>query len=337
MQFIYAKLAEENMQNTTFLEGSTFKMGGNSLCSVNKTTDGFKLQQDVQAQAAIWGLYFNLISGIPNIIAIILIGSWADVLGRIPTIAYNMTGHIIRSGLFAAVMYWNLPTAYLLVGYFFDGAAGGYFGNLLMTYVYTADVTKKGKQRGTFILIVSNLSYLFYGLVNFGTGYVIQAIGFFWPMIISVILSSVLMIVLVCVTAETVKIKGSWSDLGLIKSLSRVFGFYFKRNHKQGQNVQLKFCLTFLSFITLCQFVLGRWNLEPLYQLNSPFCWDSVKIGIYFGIMSVAQPAASTIILHILQKYWSEEIIAIFGLFSLIVRYIIEGLAFKSWMLYLCE
>jgi len=60
-------------------------------------------------------------------------------------------------------------------------------------------------------------------------------------------------------------------------------------------------------------------------------------MGQFFGIMSVAQPALSSLLLHLLQKYCSEEILAALGLFSLITRNVIDGFASKGWMLYLCE
>lgn len=333
-QYLYAKLAEEHIENTTLSVNSTFSHGGNSLCSVNKTSPVYLLQQKIQSEAATWGLYFSLIHGVPQAFMVLLLGSWTDILGRKPVIAYNMLGFAGRCIVYIAVMYWKLPTRYLLIGYFIEGISGGYFGNILLAFVYTVDLTAKGRFRGTLLVIVGNLSYLFYGSVNFATGYFIRALGFFWPTVCSLLFKILLLILLLVFAEETVKTRGKWSDLKLGKSMRRVLKFYFKTYKYQNKYSRLKFILCITCFITLSQSVYGIWSIETLYQFNSPFCFDSIKRGRYIGITSIVQPIVSTIVLKIFQLFLSDDLIGVTTVFTSIAQNIFVALASSEWMLY---
>ncbi|XP_014778678.1 solute carrier family 46 member 3, partial [Octopus bimaculoides] len=214
-----------------------------------------------------------------------------------------MLGFAARCAVYIAVMHWKLPTRYLLIGFFLEGISGGYFVNTLLAFVYTVDLTAKGRLRGTFLVIVGNLSYLFYGVVNFATGYFIRAFGFLWPTVSSLIFKIVLVLLLLVFAKETVKTRGKWSDLKLGKSMRRVLKFYLKTDKYQNKYSRVKFILCIICFITLSQSLYGLWSIETLYHFNSPFCFDSIKRGRYVGIISIVQPIVSTIALKIFQLF----------------------------------
>ena len=44
---------------------------------------------------------------------------------------------------------------------------------------------------------------------------------------------------------------------------------------------------------------IGRIVIEPLYQLNSPFCWHSVRIGIYGAARTVATQTLGTLVIKV--------------------------------------
>ncbi|GAB1609740.1 hypothetical protein Ahia01_001259900 [Argonauta hians] len=333
-QYFYARLAEDHIANTSSSLNSEFDLGENSLCSVNKTSPAYILQQKVQSDAATWGLYFNLIQGIPQAFLVFLLGSWADVLGRKFATAFNMVGSLGRCVINLAVMYWRLPVSYLCIGFFLQGITGGYFAHAIILFVYTADLTSKSRTRGTLLTVVDNVSFLFYGVVNFGTGYFIRELGFFWPTLCAVVLRIVLLIMLLVITKETLKTRGRWSDLSLTKSVQRVLKFYSVSHQHQSKYARLQFYLCIIIFISLSQSINGIWGLELLYQFNSPFCFDSIKRGRYMGITSIVQPLLCMISLKVLQLFFQDCLIGLIGVTTMIGQNIFVALATTEWMLY---
>jgi hypothetical protein len=60
----------------------------------------------------------------------------------------------------------------------------------------------------------------------------------------------------------------------------QVFGFYLF----DGSVLQrCAYVLGLLIFFLITMVDLGKMGVETLYFINSPFCWGSVKIGIFMG------------------------------------------------------
>lgn len=337
-QYLYAKIANKYIMNTTYAINSTFDRGGNSLCwSKNASLDRDNTQQKVQSETAMWNLYFNLAVGIPQILMWFYLGYLTDIIGRKPMMILNNFGYIIRLFIYAVVIYWDLATVYLLIACMFDGISGSYAGYNQLTLIYTADVTKKGKQRGFFLTVVYSLMDIIYGIVNILSGYIIKAFGFFWPIFISAIVLFILNVEKYFLVAETLEQNSKPKKLSPTKGIKSVLSFYWHKTEEDDGKTRFKFWLCLISFAMLMQGIYGKWDVSPLFAMNSPFCWTSVEIGHFSGVVLFLQPTVTILTLYFLQRIFTHEVIAVFGFLSLIAENLVLAFASKSWMFYLCK
>lgn len=334
-QFFYHKLNKEYFaeHNITF-ESSTPKQHLGQ-CFVNKSSPEYILQQEVQAINAQWSQWFSLAHGIPTIAMVLLGGAWVDVIGRKTVSLLNMGSHIFKYITYCLFMKFNLPTAFLLIGYFFEGFGGSYYLSILVNFAYTSDITPKTHKRAFSLVLVQNLYHIIWGMAYMGSGYFIEKLGFFWPLIFAISVNILAIILFIIIVPETIE-RGKLSELSPRKSLERVTSFYTKK--KQGDNRnRLQFWLCLLAFAALSQGVLGEFSLDTLFVLNSPFCWTPIKLGNYGAVMAFVNPFLSLLVLRLMQYFFNEELIASFSLGFFIARSFIKAFAKNDWMIYLCK
>lgn len=333
-QYLYAKINKEYLEeaNITIDSGDddNLRLGH---CFVNKSLPGYAIQQQVQAINAQWLQWFSLCYGIPSIIMVLVAGSWTDVLGRKVIFLINAIGHMIKYVIYGIVMKFNLRTEYLILGYITEGFSGSYFLAILVTYAYTADITPKNEKRSFFLVASDSIFHVCYGLAKLSSGYFIRATGFFWPLVFAISLSIFSSIIFILIVPETVK-KGTFSDLSPKKSILRTLTFYSGSKNKPKPNkLQFWFCL--LAFAALSQSVIGEFDLDTLYVLNSPFCWGSVKIGNYGAFASFAIPVITVIFMRLMQCCLPEALIASFSLLFFIGRSFVKAFSAEDWQIYL--
>ena len=333
-QYFYHKLNVDYFaeHNITFSQNASHSNRVGQ-CFVNKSTPEYLLQQQVQAINSQWSQWFSIAHGVPTILMVLLAGSWVDVLGRKTISLINMSSHIFKYLAYGLFMKFKLPTSFLLLGYFFEGFGGSYYLSILVNFAYTSDITPKNHKRAFFVVAVQNLYHIIWGLAHLGSGYFIRELGFFWPLVVAISVNVLAIILFIIIVPETIE-RGKLSDLSPLKSLKRITKFYVKKD--QGKNrSRLQFWLCLLAFASLTQAVIGEFSLDTLFVLNSPFCWDPVKLGNYGAVMAFVNPFLSLIVLRLMQCFFSEELIAGLSLGFHIIRCILKALAKSDWMIYL--
>ncbi|XP_064606031.1 uncharacterized protein LOC135470912 [Liolophura sinensis] len=70
-------------------------------------------------------------------------------------------------------------------------------------------------------------------------------------------------------------------------------------------------------------------------RLNSPLCWDSVKMGTNTAIDAFIHPIGLIILVRVLQNWLSDIGIAVCGALSSIAALLLEGLAINSIMMFI--
>ena len=75
-------------------------------------------------------------------------------------------------------------------------------------------------------------------------------------------------------------------------------------------------------------------QIQNLYQLGSPFCWDLESMGWYGASLSLVMGLIGPLLIALLQRYLPDEIVLQFGYLSSIVCFAICGIASHTWMLY---
>ena len=325
-QFVYVKLQREKFPNESFNSSIP-------VCNANESDPKYKLQVDVQKESAEWMTYFSLASGIPGFFADLVLGSYTDRFGRkflffLPCIGAFVHLVVNTVGIYTDfALYWYIPAS------IFDGLTGQLFGLLLVTFSYTADITKPGRQRSLGIVIIELSIGIGVSAFSFSTGYFIQATGFFWPMLFAAV-CLVLTLVLVFILPETYTKEKREQTSSPWNNLTNGFALYIG---KENPGKRWKYIILMLTFVLTMFPVLGRVNVETLYVLNSPFCWDPEHVSWFVALRSGTQQIVGMALVKPLQLMFSDEIIAAVGSLSFVAGFTIEGLARQDTLLYVCE
>lgn len=324
-QYVYAKI-----QKDTFPDVTSFNVSGT--CTANTSSDDYVKQTTVQQKAAIWTLYYSLAAGIPAIFSNIVFGSSTDKYGRKFLFFLPCIGTFVRMAISVLGIYFNFDLKFHLIGYFAEGLTGQLFTMLQVCFIYVADITSAdGKARSFGITMIELSIGIAVSAFSFSTGYFIQAYGFFYPMLSAGIMvgSSVILVLFVPETFPKEKRSSSESTLVKLKTAFDLFFGSFNRGRRWMYN-------TLISIFALTMFtVFGRGSVEPLYQLNAPFCWSPEKLGYYGALRSFLQQTFGMGMIKLLQIIMSDEAIAMFGCVSFSGAYILEGLAKTDTALYI--
>ncbi|ESO96430.1 hypothetical protein LOTGIDRAFT_115777 [Lottia gigantea] len=302
-----------------------------TVCFQNESDPYFKIQEHVQQVTTEKLLSLTLSNSIPVIFTVILVGAYVDYLGRKTIFIVAICGHFSRNLCLAVVIYWHLDTDYLFIGYGIDACCGGFCAFLLVTYAFVADHTARSKSR-TFIMGVLTLCI---GLANtFGfviTGYFIQNVGYFYPMVTSVSSTLVGLLIALCCVSETLADRPKTFVSPFI-GIQNVFRFYYHKDYA-GQRHLFWLASSGFFFLMIGPLVSGQ-TIDTLYELNAPFCWDPIKIGWYstatMGLLSLVGLG----FLRVMQKRFSDGTIALLGVVSIGAREIYISFCDSDMMLY---
>ena len=323
-QFVYAKLQRDKFPNITFNTSIP-------LCQANESDPNYAIQTEVQQEAAEWMSYFTLAFGIPSIFSDLILGAYTDRFGRkflffLPCIGSFLHLAVNAIGIYTDfALYWYIPVGIV------DGLSGHVFGFLLVAFSYIADITPPGAGRSLGIVLIELVIGIAAVGFSLSTGVFIQNTGFFWPMFSAAILVAVCL-PLVIFLPETYPKENRQQMASGWGNLRNAFGLFFGKENSGKRWMYNSLIVTFILTIFT---ILGRVNVETLYQLNNPFCWDPERLGWFFALRSGSQQVLGMALVKPLQHVFSDETIAIIGGFSLIAGFTLEGLAKTDVLLYI--
>ncbi|XP_050404524.1 uncharacterized protein LOC126820545 isoform X2 [Patella vulgata] len=324
-QYIYKRVGEELYSNVTLKH-----LKNQSPCFRNISDPNYKIQVNVQETTSVRLTQLILFNSIPAIFTVAILGAYVDYLGRKAILIIALFGHFARNLCLTLVILWNLNTDYLYIGFGLDAVCGGFCALLLLGYVFTADHTQTSESR-TFAMGVLAVSS---GLANclgyILTGYLIERLGFFYPMLISSLLNCIGLALSVIFVSETLERRPN-SCISPQKGLSNVFGFYFSKVYDGRRGI---FWLAMLGFLFSVISTVGGSNIMTLFMFDSPHCWDPIKLGWYntigMGVISIF----GLVTLRLMQLFFSEGTIALIGSVSIAAYDIYLGFCNTDLMVY---
>ncbi|KAJ3154124.1 hypothetical protein HDU86_005051 [Geranomyces michiganensis] len=107
---------------------------------------------EVQALTAKWTMALSLASNLPAVLAIPLIGHFADRFGRRPFFMLPCISGMIAILAFLGIAVFDLPLWVLLVAHLVQGLLGGYQAIMMITWSYLADVTPAQGRARVFVV-----------------------------------------------------------------------------------------------------------------------------------------------------------------------------------------
>lgn len=326
VQYVYSRLARQHGLD----EHTHSKV---SKCSLNKTSSVYKTQQIVESESSHWMMYYNLATTILATFTSVFYGTYSDKGGRKISIAIPMIGMFIRYLIWACVIYFDLHLAVLLVACIIDGISGFYATLLQGVFSYIADITHIGNRTFRMTVISSALVIVNTGC-QLAIGYGIHYLGFLWSVVIVFCTTSIGVIYSVVFLKETIQ-KDPSARFFNFGNLKIIYYLYTKPvNHEHPKrHIDLLFMLGVCAFSGLA--FLSRIDIQTLYQIDAPLCWDSEKIGYFAAAQQLVCGVAMLIFVKVLQCWFSDLTMAlitgVFGMASITL----EGFAFTNLIMYL--
>lgn len=326
-QYVYSRVAEE--------WNFTTQVRGKSKCYQNLSDPSYVTEQRIQHEATQWEMYLSLASGIPAMFMVVVLGAASDRVGRRFLLIIACVASGCRAIVYILVTWFHTNLYYLLIGHILEGLGGFRFMIFVAIFAFTSDYTEADNKRSLLMTILQVTSDFALAIALVTSGYAIRDIGFYLPNVICLILLLVNIFVIVVFLKEAPESKAiSPRSSSLPHFFTRSFKFYFSKAYKGTRAIYLLGIAIYL-FPSMIHF--GHGNVATYFQLNSPLCWDSVKLGMNNAIDAFIHPIGLIILVRVLQNWLSDIGIAVCGALSAIVALVLEGLAINSMMMFISK
>ncbi|XP_061162649.1 lysosomal proton-coupled steroid conjugate and bile acid symporter SLC46A3-like [Saccostrea echinata] len=312
----------------------TIPISTGSIC-IDNETEASPESEAIQKEAAVFNIYLVLVSGIPAIISNLVLGTLSDRFGRIFLFLTPAIGEFINKIAVLFCVYYNLDIYYILIGSTIEGLMGGYLTLMSASFSYIADITENNKQRSVAIVFLEMSIGIGVVVARFSTGYYIQATDYVWPQLTACCIYALLICVIIFVLPET-RIPESENKLLTktlcLKQVGATLSFYISESYK-GERWKCNICM--LIFFTTGLNVFGKAAVDTLFQISQPFCWGSVKVGLYGALSGLFQNVICMGMIKVLHLCLSDEGVSILGSISGIAGFMITAFANTDLMLYI--
>jgi PCFT/HCP family folate transporter-like MFS transporter 1/3 len=309
--------------------------GSQSACEKNTNTTAYQEQIVVQKLTSEWNIHCNLVTY--NIIGIVItlnLATYSDVYGRKLLFIPPIVGSILKNTLCSVGIYFNLNIEWFILFYAIEGCTGSWISLLSMAYSFIADLTEAGKPRSFIIGLLEGGMGIGTFLATILSGYLIKWTGgFFYPEVTSVILVGIELLIIMLILSETLHGSKKRNEVSFCQNMARVTECYksnFSPLTKRWVFVVLIFIFMMSAFSNI-----GRISVETLYQLNAPFCWDSIRIGWYGAIRMTMLAFGGLAMIKVFHLFTTDEYIALAGCITTVLSLTIMGLANTNTMLYI--
>lgn len=302
-------------------------------CTTNTSTDEYKLQVQIQQETSNWILYVSLASGIPSVFINLFFTSYSDRFGRKPFIIIASAGLFLRISLCTIGIYLEMDLMLFIIFFAIEGIVGAQMVPMSISFSMIADVTNPGKKRSFAIALVDMSVGVGLLLGTLLSGYLIEALGYGPPIAIYSIMLLITLFLAVFGISETVTIGDSSEKMPLSKNIKNALSFYVNRK-AAGEGRRLVYILYMVIFLFVMLSTIGKSQIDTLYELNTPFCWDAVLIGIFAMARNAGQFLVGIPMIKLFQKCLSDEYVTLVGLLSNMFSLILEGTAPNSMALY---
>lgn len=329
-QYSYQAYMRQKYPNSSYVS-----TGSQSACEKNTNTTAYQEQIVVQKLTSEWNIYCNLVTY--NIIGIVItlnLATYSDVYGRKLLFIPPIVGSILKNTLCSVGIYFDLNIEWFILFYAIEGCTGCWVSLVSMVYSFIADITEAGKPRSFIIGLLEGGIGIGTFLGTIFSGYLIKWTGgFFYPEVTSVILVGIELLIIMLILPETLHGSKKRNEVSFCQNTARVTECYksnFSPLAKRWVFVILIFIFMMSAFSNI-----GRISVETLYQLNAPFCWNSIRIGWYGAIRMMMLAIGGLAMIKVFHLFTTDEYIALAGCITTVLSLTIIGLANTNTMLYI--
>ena len=304
----------------------TFSLNQSSLhvhCNETRYTD------EVQDSSSYLLLVVQLVNSSLSLPAILISGPLSDLKGRKVILIAAILASTVSALVYCFIEMFSLPPLFIL----FPSALDGIFGNhtvvILGVSAMAADLSDT-KCRTFRMGTVEGCLLIGYLVSQFVSGYIIDALGFFWSFVFLFIVWS-----LALVSARYIpesfhggngESNSNFRDI-LTKSLTPL------RLFKQNKN-RIRFVVFLVAYVFVVEDVDSIRSIFSLYVLAPPLCWGPRLQGFYFGLIYLSKLIGVYLILPLLVLFQvSDPFLLLLGAIDCALVFGLTGVYQKEWWL----
>ena len=305
-----------------------------SSCKSNHSSVEYQMYTRVQQESAHWIMYISIALHSTSLFANLVIPCYTDTYGRKFLLILTLSGFLLRVGTTTAVIYSKQSYIYIVAVNAVEGLSGAGIGFLCVSFAYIADVINNGKKRVLAVVILEAVLLVTVMISGLATGLFVDNCGYF-----TAALSCTGMAVLSLASAifflpESLKKELRRKPLSIHVALKRPFEFYTSSTFR-GKRLQFVLLILAFGFATMSS--MKRSSIETLYLLGMPFCWSPTWIGYFSFARYAGQAVIGLGSVKLMQKFVSNDTIAIVSVVSCFASYIVEALATSEVMMFMGE
>lgn len=311
--------------------------------SICKNLDSFpELEDDVQAEAGSYLIYYRMLVNIPAILLGLFCGAWSDKYGRkIPMMLPSL------GSVFSVLLYMlslaspDHAIALTLTGALVQGAFGKSSVITMAVNSYASDITDKDdRSRKLGKLLAMNFFGLFFGALlagifqdNSDQPATFCTVVFFHAVVVLISLICMPETVPFAVERPEPDMSKEKKNLFLIGNMKDSLNVLVKRRVKNGRKIILILFLVSLINQT-CK--VGETDITLLFVTHSPLSWPKSWYGYLLSLDYAIMGICLIIVLPILSSFLhlSDGAIVIIGLACKIIRLFWAAFIQESWMVY---
>ena len=309
-QYNYALVAESLGKNYTNLTTNNGPVSGCNGTSINETKGSmYERRQYLQEQVSKLNTYIGLASLLPMLITTMFWGAYSDRMGRKVLMLLPTLGAAVECSVYILIMKLNLPAYTLMVPPIIVYFVGHMELIIMASFAFIADTCTP--ETKSFRMALIDVSLLLAGAIaEVGTGYFIEATGFFWPFLF-VICGKLSVFVYIILFIPQTKPKLSNEKRTISTYLASTLKVYTRK-----ENSGRRWKLIFLSVIYFTVRLGHSFDLPTLFEMNAPLCWGSVLMGYYKAFYIIMICVGMLIGTKILKRCISDEWVTALGLVS---------------------
>ncbi|XP_025100133.1 solute carrier family 46 member 3-like [Pomacea canaliculata] len=281
-----------------------------------------------------WNMYDLLVLMPPLMVASVVLGMKSDQIGRRFLFLFPFATSLAECGLWMAVIWFNLHYGWTLVGTFLWAVSGG---SISMSFASLAlisddysnpeddktkehvrdgeqktaesedtdlDFSREGSRTFKFVL-VDIINMLGSSAMGFASGYIITGLGFFYSLVVVLVVNFTIFIFAFAFIEESVQQKKSISFILPLKIIYRAL-----------QDPRKRLTIIFINVanvLTIFAFV-SETNVLPTYQMSPPYCLNSEELGWIGGESNVISLFTMPVLWFWQRLHLSESTIAALGM-----------------------
>ncbi|ELU07637.1 hypothetical protein CAPTEDRAFT_135381 [Capitella teleta] len=300
---------------------------------MNTSDPVYLQQQDLQSRSAVYNYLNTAVALIPCFFSCIFLGSYSDRAGRKIAILLPIVGSILKLIVFVIVMAFKFHVAFIFIGSFIDGCFGGTATLLMGCFSYISDITSMSNR--SFRVVVLEVC-IGIGVVISQTiiGVIIHYLGYLWPFAILAGLNFLLFIYVVFRVKETV-VPSEPVPFLQATYFTKPLYLYIKDPEKTGRRPKLIISLIVITVISGT--ALSGVTIEMMKLMNSPLCWSSIYIGLFFAMKYLLATSGTVAYTKLFQVRFGDLKLVIIGCVSAAVYQVAFSFAVHDWQVFTGE